>query len=206
MRDLIESAAQLGALALAAIALGLGFGESAIGLDFVVPGEVGMVFIGAASRAADAPLALVIAAGVVGAVAGDSFGYFIGRRWGTAVLYRWAWLRRRVEPSVERSRAYFAHRGGVAVFIARWVGALRAVMPVVAGISKMAYPRFLAWDAPAAILWTTAVVTAGFYFGDSIAGIVDRIGLVVSIVVVALLVVAFIVVRRRRSRVRAAGK
>jgi membrane-associated protein len=103
MRDLIESAARLGALALAALALGLGFGERAIALDLVVPGEVGMVFIGAASRAGDAPLTLVIAASVLGAVAGDSFGYFIGRRWGTTVLYRWNWLRRRVERSVERS-------------------------------------------------------------------------------------------------------
>jgi SNARE associated Golgi protein len=122
MRDLIESAARLGALALAALALGLGFGERAIALDLVVPGEVGMVFIGAASRAGDAPLTLVIAASVLGAVAGDSFGYFIGRRWGTTVLYRWNWLRRRVERSVERSRTYLARRGGVAVFVARWVG------------------------------------------------------------------------------------
>jgi membrane-associated protein len=202
MRDLIESAARLGALTLAAIALALGFGESAIALDLVVPGEVGMVFIGAASRAGDAPLTLVIAAGVVGAVAGDSFGYFIGRRWGTTVLYRWNWLRRRVEPSVERSRAYFARRGGVAVFVARWVGALRAVTPVVAGVSNMPYRRFLAWDAPAAILWTSAVVSAGFYFGDDIAGVVDRIGLGVSLVVVALLVALF-AVRRRRVSARA---
>jgi membrane-associated protein len=199
MRDLIESAARLGTLALAAIALGLGFGESAIALDLVVPGEVGMVFIGAASHAADAPLALVIAAGAIGAVAGDSFGYFIGRRWGTSVLYRWEWLRRRVEPSVERSRAYFTRRGGGAVFLARWVGALRAVTPVVAGISKMPYGRFIAWDAPAALLWTAAAVSAGFYFGDDIADVVDRIGLFVSLVVMALLVTLFAVRRRRAS-------
>jgi membrane-associated protein len=198
MRDLIESAGRLGALALAAIAFGLGFGESAIALDLVVPGEAGMVFIGAAAHG-NAPLPIVIAAGAVGAVTGDSFGYFLGRRWGTSVLYRWTWLRQRTEPSIERSRAYFAQRGGGAVFLARWVGALRAVMPVVAGISKMPFRRFLAWDVPAAILWTSAVISVGFYFGDSIADVIDRIGLVVSLVVVALLVAAFAVGRRIRA-------
>jgi membrane-associated protein len=194
--DLVEAAARLGTFALAAIALGLGFGESAIALDLIVPGEVGMVFIGAAARDAGAPLALLITAGVVGAVVGDSAGYFIGRRWGTRVLYRWKWLRRRVEPSVERSREYFKRRGGLAVFAARWVGALRAVMPVVAGISDMRYRRFLAWDVPAVILWTSLVVSVGFYFGDGIAEVVDRIGLTVSLVIVVL-VVALIVLRRR---------
>lgn len=202
MSDLVEAAARLGTLALAAIALGLGFGESAIALDLIVPGEVGMVFIGAAAHDAGAPLALLITAGVVGAVAGDSAGYFIGRRWGTRVLYRWVWLRRRVEPAVERSQKYFERRGGLAVFVARWVGALRAVMPVVAGISEMRYRRFLAWDVPAVILWTSLVVSLGFYFGDDIADVVDRIGLVVSLVIVVLLV-AVIVFRRHRVNARA---
>jgi membrane-associated protein len=200
--DLVEAAARLGTLALAAIALGLGFGESAIALDLIVPGEVGMVFIGAAAHDAGAPLALLITAGVIGAVAGDSAGYFIGRRWGTRVLYRWEWLRRRVEPSVERSREYFKRRGGLAVFAARWVGALRAVMPVVAGISEMRYRRFLAWDVPAVVLWTSLVVSVGFYFGDGIADVVDRIGLTVSLVIVVLLV-ALIVLRRHRINARA---
>jgi membrane-associated protein len=87
-------------------------------------------------------------------------------------------------------------RGGLAVFAARWVGALRAVMPVVAGISDMRYRRFLAWDVPAVILWTSLVVSVGFYFGDGIAEVVDRIGLTVSLVIVVL-VVALIVLRRR---------
>jgi membrane-associated protein len=200
--DFVEAAARLGTLALAAIALGLGFGESAIALDLIVPGEVGMVFIGAAAHDAGAPLALLITAGVVGAVAGDSAGYFIGRRWGTRVLYRWEWLRRRVEPAVERSQRYFERRGGLAVFVARWVGALRAVMPVVAGISEMRYRRFLVWDVPAVILWTSLVVSLGFYFGDDIADVVDRIGLVVSLVIVVLLV-AVIVFRRHRVNARA---
>jgi membrane-associated protein len=202
VRGWIESAARLGTFALAAIALGLGFGESAIALDLIVPGEVGMVFIGAAARDAGAPLALLITAGVVGAIAGDSAGYFIGRRWGTRVLYRWKWLRRRVEPAVDRSREYFKRRGGLAVFAARWVGALRAVMPVVAGISDMRYRRFLAWDVPAVVLWTSLVVSVGFYFGDGIADVIDRIGLTVSVVIVVLLLAVLVLRRRFKARAR----
>ena len=66
------------------------------------------------------------------------------------------------------------------MFVARWVGALRAVVPFVAGIAKMPYRKLLLWDAPAALLWSTAVVIAGFVFGRRITEVIERIGFVVS--------------------------
>jgi membrane protein DedA with SNARE-associated domain len=198
MRRLIEWAARLGTLGLMGLALGLGFGESAIGLDLVVPGEVGMVFLGAATREADVALPLVILAGAIGAIAGDTFGYFIGRRFGVRIVHRYRWTRRHFEPSVKRAHRYFERRGGPAVFGARWIGALRAVVPLVAGTSAMPLRRFLAWDAAAALLWTTAAVSIGYIFGDDIAGAVDRVGWWISLAALTVLAVVFLVRRRRR--------
>jgi membrane-associated protein len=197
MRGLIESVSRMGTVALLALAFGLGVGEGAIGLDLVVPGEVGMVFVGAAAEEAGVPLLAVIPPAAAGAVIGDSLGYLIGRRFGVRVLCRWDRIRDRVEPALERSTHYFERRGPAAVFTARWVGALRGVVPVAAGIAEMPYRRFLAWDVPAAVLWSTAIVSLGWYVGDDVAGVVDRVGLVVSTVVVAC-IVAIVVVRRRR--------
>jgi undecaprenyl-diphosphatase len=204
MRGLVDSAARLGTLVLMALALGLGFGEGAIGLDLVVPGEVGMVFVGAAAAEADAPLFAVIPAGAIGAVAGDSVGWLIGRRFGARVVTRWALLRR-LEPAMERARGTFERRGGLAVFAARWVGALRGVVPVVAGTGEMPYRRFLAWDAPAALLWTTAVMLLGYHLGDDVAGVVDRVGLFTSIGVVAVIAAVVLVRHLRARRQPAAG-
>jgi membrane protein DedA with SNARE-associated domain len=205
MRELVEAAARVGTLALVAVAFGLGFGEAAVGLDLLVPGEVGMVLAGAVAAAGDAPLPLVIAAGAAGAAAGDSAGYWLGRRYGLTLVRRWRWTRRRLAPSAERARRYFERRGGAAVFAARFVGALRAVVPVVAGTARMPYGRFLAWDLPAALLWATAVVSLGYFVGEEVAAAVDRVGLVISIVVIAALAGVFILGRRRsRNRVAAA--
>lgn len=178
----------------------LAFGESAIGLDLLVPGEVGMVVGGAAAERSGTPLPLFIAVASVGAVGGDCVGFALGRRFGTGVVHRWHWSRRRLGPSLARAEAYYAERGGWSVFGGRWVGMLRAVVPLVAGSARMSWPRFLLWGAPAAVLWVIATTTAGFVFGSSIAELVDRLGLAVSLVVVGILAAVVLVRRWRRRR------
>lgn len=190
---------------LVVLTFGLGFGEGAIGLDLLVPGEVGMVFAGAVAAAGGTPLPLIIVAAAAGSVAGDSVGYWLGRRFGLRIVQSYAWTRRMFEPSVERARQYFAQRGGVAVFVARFVGALRAVVPVIAGTGEMAYTRFLLWDVPAAVLWASIVVSLGYFVGADVAAAVDRIGLTTSIVVVAVLVAVFLLVRHRLRNNRPPG-
>jgi len=199
VQDLVESAARWGTLALLAIAFGLGFGEGAIGLDLIIPGEVGMVFAGAAAEEADIFLPFVIIAGASGAFAGDCVGYFIGRRF----LSRSERLQRRYGDTLERAHAFFGKRGGWAVFAARFIGALRAIVPVVAGAARMDFPRFALFDIPAALLWTTLVAGLGYYAGDDIADAVDRVGVWVSLAGVALLILVVLIFRskaRRRGR------
>src|SRR5215212_5439762 len=118
---ILDAVARLGGWLLCLAVLGVSFGESAVLMDFVVPGEVGMIVAGAAAgRNHVSPWALV-AFGTVGAVLGDSFSYLVGRRWGMALVRRWGWLQRRLEPRFERAHGYFERRGGRAVFVARWV-------------------------------------------------------------------------------------
>lgn len=180
VRNLIDAVAGLhGALLLLAVA-GLAFGESAVLLDLVVPGEVGMVLAGAAGAEAGMALPLLITAATLGALAGDTAGYLLGRRFGATLVGRWRWTRARVGPRLDRAHRHFEARGGGSVFVARWVGALRAVVPIVAGSAGMPFGRFLLWDFAASLSWTAAVVTAGFVFGDDIAAAVDRWGQVAS--------------------------
>jgi len=185
---ILDAVARLGGLGLCLAVLGVSFGESAVLMDFVVPGEVGMVVAGAAAGRNDVSPWLLIAIGTVGSVLGDSFSYLVGRRWGMALVRRWGWLQRRLEPRFERAHGYFERRGGRAVFVARWVGALRALVPLVAGTSEMPYRRFLPWDAVAAFLWVTTMVWLGATLGDDIANVVDRVGTAISLVVVGLIV------------------
>lgn len=197
--SILDAVADLGGPLLVLVTFLLGLGESAIGMDLVVPGEVGMVVVGAAgARGGVSPVALV-AAGSAGAFAGDSVSYVIGRRLGRPLLCRWAWVGRRMEPKIAKSEQYFAERGSWTIVVARWVGALRAVVPFVAGMSHFPYRRFALWDAPAVVAWCTAVVTIGYVFGEEIAELVDRVGLAVSGVVITLLIGWWLWKRYRRS-------
>ena len=202
---ILDTVAGLGGWLLCLAVLGVSFGESAVLLDFVVPGEVGMVVAGAAASRNDISPWVLIAFGSVGSVLGDSFSYLVGRRWGMSLVRRWSWLRRRLEPRFERAHGHFEQHGGRAVFVARWVGALRALVPVVAGIAEMPYRRFLLWDAVAAVLWVTTMVWLGALLGDDLARVVDRVGTGVSLVVVGAIVLV-LVVRARRRRPTSAGR
>jgi membrane-associated protein len=185
---LVDWVALLDNWTLCLVVFGLAFGESAAGVDFLVPGEVGMVVAGAAGPRADVPLALLIVAGVVGAIGGDQVSYHLGRRYGIALVDRWAWTRRHLGPKVEDARRHFDERGGTTVFVGRWVGALRAVVPFVAGAADMPAPRFFIWNIAGAATWAATVITLGYVFGRSIADLVDRFSLWFSIAVVVALV------------------
>jgi membrane-associated protein len=195
---LLDAVARLGGGLLCLAVLGVSFGESAVLLDFVVPGEVGMVVAGAAASRNDISPWVLVVFGSAGAVLGDSFSYVIGRRWGMTLVRRWRWLRRRLEPRFERAHGYFERHGGRAVFVARWVGALRALVPLVAGTSEMPFRRFLPWDAVAAVLWVTTMVWLGALLGDDIARVVDRVGTGISLVVVGLIAIVVLIRSRRR--------
>lgn len=196
INDLLDRLAELELGWMALLAFFLPFGETVALLDFLVPGEVGMILIGAA---ADTPerLTIVFIAGALGAFCGDSVSWYIGNRWGVALLSRSPRVWARMEPELERATGHFDRHGGKTVFVARFIGALRAVAPLVAGTSRMSYRRFAPWNAAASVMWVGLMVGLGAAFGDDIADFVDRFSLAVSIAVVVVLV--FLFVRRRRA-------
>jgi undecaprenyl-diphosphatase len=83
---LIDFVSRAEGISLGLVVFLLVLGESLIVTDLVVPGEVGVVVAGAASAANDTPVWIVIVAAMLGAVAGDTAGYLVGRRFGTDVV------------------------------------------------------------------------------------------------------------------------
>jgi undecaprenyl-diphosphatase len=173
--------------------------ESLIVTDLVVPGEVGLVVAGAAAAANGTSIGLVIGAAAAGAVAGDTVGYLLGRRFGTELITTRRWLRR-FRPALRRAHRYFAERGIATVAAARWVGALRGVVPVVAGSARLEAPRFYVAAAPSAVAWSATMAGLGYVFGDDIADVIDRVGLLVSAAAIVVIVAVIWWGKRRRTR------
>jgi membrane protein DedA with SNARE-associated domain len=106
--------------ALAVVFLGPALESSAF-VGFVFPGEVAVLLGGVLAYQGRVSRPGVIVAAVLGAVAGDTIGYWVGRRWGHQMLrwigHRIPFLKHRVDDHLERARAYLDRRGGMAVLV-----------------------------------------------------------------------------------------
>lgn len=175
------------------------FAEDAFFVGFVLPGETAAVLGGVAASRGHVSVTAVIVVVVVAAIVGDSVGYEVGRVLGPRILALdlMAGRRSRVDAAAE----FLARRGGVAVFLGRWTAFLRAVMPALAGMARMPYPRFLSFNAAGGIAWGAAVVLVGFFAGESFSTVEKYLGRVAAIVLAVFVVAALVVwaVRRRRS-------
>lgn len=185
-------------LVLALVALVV-FVEDALFVGFVVPGETAAILGGVAASLGHVPLGAVIVVVVLAAVAGDSVGYEVGRHLGPPILGLRIVARRRQR--VEAAQDFLARRGGAAVFLGRWVAFFRAVMPALAGMARMPYPKFLAFNAAGGIVWGAAVVLVGYFAGQSYAQIEATLGRGAALVVLGLLLVVLVVwqVRKRHN-------
>jgi len=182
--------------------------ESAVFLGFLVPGETIVVSAGilASFGVLSLPETLVVA--VVGAVAGDNAGYWLGRRLGRPWIERHGRLVGMHGGVLHRIDELFARHGGKAVLVGRFVGFLRAMLPFAAGASRMSYARFVAYNAIGAIAWGIAFVLLGYFLGASWTVVerwLGRAGFVVGAVILMLTVWWLRRAARRRASPRARG-
>jgi membrane-associated protein len=184
-------------LALALITL-LVFGEAAVFVGFVLPGETAVLLGGVLASTGHLPLLVLLPAVVIAAVLGDSAGYEIGRRFGTRLLA----LRPlgRHHARITTARTSLRERGGWAVLIGRFTAFLRAAMPALAGISQMPYPRFLAYNAAGALVWGPGVALLGYCVGMSYAHAERFLGPSSALLVLVFVLIGASIWRRRRNK------
>jgi membrane-associated protein len=147
--------------------------ETSIFVGLIVPGDTIVVV---AATAVSSPteyfaLALVVIAGALG---GESIGFLLGRFFGPRI--RSSRLGRRLgEKSWVRAENYIDRRGGIAVFISRFLPVLHAVVPLTVGMSTMTYRTFMAWTIPASTIWSFAYVSVGTFAAGSFTALLDSL-------------------------------
>jgi membrane-associated protein len=179
------------------------FAEAAVFVGFVLPGETAVVLGGVLASRHGIDLRVLVVLVVVCAVVGDTVGYEVGRHYGTRVL-GWGPLRRH-EERLDRARGFLRERGGSAVFLGRWTAFLRAVMPGLAGLSRMPYRRFIVWNALGGAAWGLTFCLVGYLAGNSYEVVASRIGTGGAVVTATVVVVALVVWRVRRRHAERAG-
>ena len=133
--------------------------ETSVLVGLVVPGDT-IVLVASTGVAGGIEYISLVAAVIVGALCGESIGFALGRYFGPKI--RASRLGRRIgERHWVRAERYLDRRGGIAVFLSRFLPVLHSLVPVTVGMSSMRYRRFIAWTAPACVLWAFAYVTVG---------------------------------------------
>jgi membrane-associated protein len=174
--------------------------ERSIFIGLIIPGDIILALGGVYSSQQKMSLTAVIAIGTVSAIAGESIGYWLGRRYGMQLVRRLP-LVRRLERVLQLSREYFKKHGGKTVAIGRYATAAGAFVPFTAGIAQMPYRRFLLFDVPAIVVWAVAISIFGYLFGQNLE-FVDKVLSRFGYVVLGLLVVFFLgrfLWKRRRT-------
>ncbi|MCR4298611.1 MAG: bifunctional DedA family/phosphatase PAP2 family protein [Gallionella sp.] len=139
--------------------------ESAAFLGLIIPGESLVLVTGFLAAQGLLDLDVLIVTVAVGAALGDSIGYEMGRRMGRPALLHYGSHFGLTNARVDKADAFFARHGSKAIFLGRFVGFARAIVPFLAGSSKMPYRKFLPYNVLGAALWSSAVVLLGYFLG-----------------------------------------
>ncbi len=160
-----------------------------------LPGETSLLLAGVASATGRIDVFWAIVVGATAAILGDNVGYAIGRFGGRPLVMRLAHIGG-IERSLAWGEDYFARRGGITVFLARWIPGLRIFGAWIAGMVHMSWWRFALWNAAGGICWATSIVLVGHFFGNSIHVVERVLGIGGVIVLIGAAVVALGLWRR----------
>jgi membrane-associated protein len=168
-----------GYVALAAIV----FTETGLLIGFFLPGDSLLITAGLVAAAGGLDIWLLNGLLMAAAIVGDSVGYAIGYRAGPRIFTREdsRWFSRR---HLVRTHEFYKRHGGKTIVLARFIPIIRTFAPVVAGVGRMEYRRFLAYNVLGGIGWVASLTWAGFLLGRTIPDIGRYIHIVIAVVVI----------------------
>ena len=167
-----------------------------------LPGETAMITAAVFARPEHHRYSLisVMIVGAAGAIVGDNVGYSLGRFGGRRLLSRWGFTERYAAKALPPAERFFEKHGPKTVFFGRFIALLRVTAAWLAGISRMTWWRFFAWNAAGGIVWSVAISLLAYWAGKAVAEAVSHYGLYGVIGLVILGVVLFVALRIWRKR------
>ncbi|WP_166873125.1 DedA family protein [Salinibacterium sp. ZJ450] len=173
--------------------------ETSVLIGLIIPGDsIVIVAALATQNPFENPtqyIALILTV-IAGSLAGESIGFALGRYFGPKIRHS-AVGRRIGEDHWMRAEHYLDRRGGIAVFVSRFLPVLHSLVPLTVGMSTMRYRKFMAWTIPACTLWAVAYVSVGATAGGVTRELISNqlhfagyvfVGIIAIFVIVVLIV------------------
>jgi membrane protein DedA with SNARE-associated domain len=145
------------------------FGESFAFVSLLFPGTTVLIAAGTLLSDGTLPYLPILLGAVLGSVLGDSVSYWFGRSFGGGIVRLWPFARH--PDLLSRGILFFERHGGKSVFIGRFFGPIRAVIPLAAGIMQMPRGRFWFANVTSALVWAPMLL----FVGDAVGELSDRL-------------------------------
>jgi membrane-associated protein len=179
--------------------------ETAIFVGLLLPAEATVLLAAFLAFRGVFPVEQILAATFFGGLIGDQVGYALGRYGGRRVVGSSGWAGRTWGRWEAAASILFQRRAALSVTLARFIGFVRTLMPWFAGMSRMSYGRFLAYDVVGVAGWAVGSVALGYLAGESWRVAADAVGAVTA-ALVAVAGLAGLAVWLRRRAAAAAGR
>ena len=175
------------------------FCETGLVVTPFLPGDSLLFIAGALAAGGGIDVHLIAVLLVAAAVLGNTVNYSIGRFIGPKVFH-WEESRFFNRKALDRAHAFYEKHGGKTIVITRFVPILRTFAPFVAGIARMTYLSFTAYNLAGALAWVLSLLYAGYWFGN-VPFVKENLTIViVGIVVLSVTPLAFEYLRQRLKR------
>ncbi len=180
------------------------FCETGLVVTPFLPGDSLLFAVGALASIDGSPISLplMFVLLIIAAVTGDAVNYAIGYRIGPKVFSREDSVFLNVR-HLRRTQEFYEKHGGKTIMLARFMPIVRTFAPFVAGVGQMQYARFALFNMTGGVVWVSAFLFAGYFFGNVPAVKSNFHIVIVAIVVLSVLppVIEFLRARREPEKV-----
>lgn len=146
------------------------FAESGLFIGFFLPGDSLLFTAGFLASQGFLNIWLLMGLTFIGAVLGDSVGYWFGKKTGNKIFTKEdSFLFKK--DNIRKSEEFFKKHGAKAIVLARFVPIVRTFTPILAGVGTMHYKKFLSFNIIGGALWTIGVSLLGYFLGNLIPNI-----------------------------------
>lgn len=178
--------------------------ETSILIGLIVPGDTVVVVASTGIGNVAEYIALIVAV-IVGALGGESIGFALGRYFGPRI--RSSRLGQRLgDDHWRRAENYLDRRGGIAVFVSRFLPVFHSLVPLTVGMSNMSYRKFLKWTIPACVIWAVAYASVGWAAAESYRELSSKLQNAGLIFAVIIAIFAFVALLAKKVLARAEAR
>lgn len=121
-------------------------------------------------------LSYVIGLATIGCILGDNISFYLGRRLGRRFITQYGRFLLITPHRLDQVEHFFQRHGDKTIFLQRWITGVRVIGALVAGTTKMPWPRFLLFNCLGAVTWVTTISLLAYLFAVNLPTLLKMLG------------------------------